>query len=66
MSARHIAPPCQISGYPPAEVNATMPFKRKITTPEAPKRSSRKTGLGKRKIAQAGPAKDKKSRTPHM
>lgn len=26
-----------------------MPFKRKITTLEAPKRSSRKSGLGKRK-----------------
>ena len=43
-----------------------MPFKRKITTLEAPKRSSRKTGLGKRKVSQAGPAKNRKSRAPHM
>jgi hypothetical protein len=61
MTARHSGPSCQI-----IEVTATMPFKRKITTPEAPKRSSRKTGVGKRKVSQAGPARDRKSRAPHM
>jgi hypothetical protein len=41
-----------------------MPFKRKITTPQAPKRSSRKAGGGKRK-RKKGPdtifAKSRKS-----
>lgn len=55
-----------VTHHPPAEVNATMPFKRKIATPEAPKRSSRKSGIGKRKVSQAGAAKDRKSRSPHM
>jgi len=37
-----------------------MPFKRKITPVEAPKRSSRNAASGKRKLASARPGKAKK------
>jgi hypothetical protein len=37
-----------------------MPFKRKIAAREAPKRSSRKPGSGKRKVAQGSPFKARK------
>lgn len=38
-----------------------MPFKRKIATPQPPKRSSRTTRTGKRKPGQAQQAKPRKS-----
>jgi hypothetical protein len=47
---------------PIAEVSATMPFKRKIATRAVPKRSSRKLGSGKRKVAPDGQLKARKSR----
>jgi hypothetical protein len=40
-----------------------MPFKRKIVTPEAPKRSTRNSSNGKRKVRQVVEAKLKKPRT---
>ena len=39
----------------------TMPFKRKIATPQPPKRSSRKARTGKRKPDQELQAKPRKS-----
>ena len=43
----------------------SMPFKRKITPVEAPKRSSRRVGNGKRKVAPAGTGKARKLRSVH-
>jgi hypothetical protein len=40
-----------------------MPFKRKIITPEEPKRSFRNLSNGKRKVRQPVEAKVKKPRT---
>ena len=42
-----------------------MPFKRKIAPVEAPKRSSRNVGTGRRKVAPAGAGKTKKLRSVH-
>jgi len=42
-----------------------MPFKRKISPVEAPKRSSRNVGLGKRKVAPAVAGKPRKLRSVH-
>jgi hypothetical protein len=39
----------------PQEVIGTMPFKRKIVTPQTPKRSTRRAGAGRQKV-RAGAA----------
>jgi len=44
-------------------VIGTMPFKRKIVTPQAPKRSSRKAGTGRRKARAGDGAAARKTRT---
>jgi len=42
-----------------------MPFKRKISPVEAPKRSSRKVSYGKRKVAPVGAGKPRKLPSVH-
>ena len=49
------------SSYPKVENH--MPFKRKITTPEAPKRSTRKISNARRKVARGSDTVPRKRRS---